>query len=104
MTLEVQVESMSKIAGYPRMLDTKSALLEAPDSRGQWVQRSALKLPGFRLRGQWAGLVFAITANIRVIVLPTHTMEYTMLYWNSRDASTGNGTAAFEAVSLSDHT
>ena len=34
----------------------------------------------------------------------THVMEYTMLYWNSRGASTGNGTAAFEAVSLSDHT
>ena len=34
----------------------------------------------------------------------THVMEYTMLFWNSRDASTGNGTAAFEAVSLSDHT
>ena len=34
----------------------------------------------------------------------THVMEYTTLYWNSRGASTGNGTAAFEAVSLSDHT
>ena len=37
-------------------------------------------------------------APINIAVIPVH------VYWNSRGASTGNGTAAFEAVSLSDHT
>ena len=44
--LEVREESRSKFLGSPKVLSTKLVLLEAPDSRGQWVQRSALKLPG----------------------------------------------------------
>ena len=44
--LEVQEGSKSKFLGRPKVLSTKLVLLEAPDSRGQWVQRSALKLPG----------------------------------------------------------
>ena len=75
------MESMSKIAGSPGMLDTKSALLEAPVSRGQWVRRSALKLPGFRLRGQWAG----VSLRLRTFSLVLHVdlVQSTVAYQNT---------------------
>ena len=58
----VEAEAREKTEGADRSWSCWKRL----SARGQWAQRSALKLPGRSVTraGQWAGLVFATSTNV----------------------------------------